>query len=207
MLAILLENQGQYEQGQVLATESHDVFRQINTPAWEALALQHRGVLAFGMGDMPSARRFLEDALARQRHLPAFFLPSTANDLGVVLQAQGEFVQAEDLFREALTQWVALGAREGIADALANLATLRARQGQVRLAARLFGAAHALADAIHYPFELPERTEHQRARQTVEARLGTEAFMVEWQHGAALSLDDLLAAAHASDAAESRAGS
>ncbi len=144
------------------------LFEGLGLDAWAAVAHHHRGVLAYGLGDLAGAEATIADAVARHRRLgdagtAPGWVASALNDLGVVVGERGDLARAAALHAESLDRWRRAGTREGVADALANLATVAAASGQPEQAARLFGAAAALAEALGYAFELPERAAHERA--------------------------------------------
>jgi DNA-binding CsgD family transcriptional regulator len=116
-------------------------------------------------------------------------------DLGVMVGERGALARAAALIAESLDIWLRTGNREGVADSLANLATIAAAGGQPEQAARLFGASAALADAVGYAFELPERLPNERAMTEVKATMGDAAFTAAWNAGRDLSLDCAVAEA------------
>jgi DNA-binding CsgD family transcriptional regulator len=137
--------------------------------------------------------------VARHRQLgdggtPPGWIASALNDLGVVVGDRGNLARAAALHLESLGRWCQAGTREGVADALANLAT-DAASGHAEHAARLFGAAAALAEALGYAFELPERVMHERALAKLTAAMGEEAFDAAFTGGRSLSLDQAVAEA------------
>ena len=194
MLGIKLENLGAYAEAAPLLDEAARLFEELGFASWAAVAQHHRGVLAFGLGDLPQAEATIADAVARHRRLgdtgtPPGWIASALNDLGVVVAQQGTLRRAAALHAESLQYWRRAGTLEGVADALANLATLAAASGQSEQAARLFGAAAALAEDFGYAFELPERTAHEQAVARLTSSMGEVAFGAAWAAGRGLSLD------------------
>jgi ATP/maltotriose-dependent transcriptional regulator MalT len=118
------------------------------------------------------------------------------NDLGVVVGERGDLARAATLQSESLDLWRQTGTREGMADALAGLATIAAAD-QPELAARLFGASAALADTVGYTFGFPERAVHERQVTELKATMGDAAFAAAWNTGHDLSLDHAVAEAAA----------
>jgi predicted ATPase/DNA-binding CsgD family transcriptional regulator len=211
MLAVRCENLGRYEEAVPLVDEAETIFTALGRPGWAALAHHHRGMLAFGLGDLPRAEALLTEAVARHRALAktgtgATWMASSLNDLGAVLHARGDSLRATACHIESLARWREIGSLEGVADALANLATVAASRQPLR-AARLFGAAGELAESLRYPFELPERAAHERAIATARSLLGGEAFDSAWSAGRALPLVQAIteAAAEAEEASSAPA--
>jgi non-specific serine/threonine protein kinase len=198
MLGIKLENLGAYGEAAPLVEEAETLFASLGFDALATLAHHHRGVLAYGQGDLTGAAALLEDAVARHRALgdagtTLAWFASALNDLGVVVGERGDLARAGALHAESLDRWRQAGTLEGVADTLANLATLAAASGHRDRAARLFGAAARLAEALGYAFELPERASHERAADGLRAAMGDAGFAAAWAAGRALSLDDAVA--------------
>jgi hypothetical protein len=63
----------------------------------------------------------------------------------------------------------------------------------VRRAARLFGAAEALREAIGTPFARVEQEAHRRRLSRVRALLGEEAFAAAWAEGRAMTVEQAMA--------------
>jgi hypothetical protein len=76
-----------------------------------------------------------------------------------------------------------------------GIAAVRAAQGQLRRAVRLWGAAAALRDAIGTPHPPASRDRYLQAVATVRAALGETAFAAAWEHGRSLSLSQAVAEA------------
>jgi DNA-binding CsgD family transcriptional regulator len=116
--------------------------------------------------------------------------------LGVVVGERGDLARAAALQAESLDLWQRIGTREGVADALAGLATIAATS-QPEQAARLLGASTALADSVGYTFGFPERAVNERAVAGLMATMGDAAFATAWNAGRDLSLDRAVAEAAA----------
>jgi predicted ATPase/DNA-binding CsgD family transcriptional regulator len=201
LLGIKLKKLGVYADAAPLLDEAAALFEELGLDAWWALAYHHRGVVTFGLGDLAGAEATIAEAVARHRRLgaagaPPAWIAMALNDLGVVVGERGDLARAAALQVEALDLWRRTGTREGVADALAGLATIAAA-GQPEQAARLFGASAALADAVGYAFGLPERAAHERAVAGLKATMGDAAFADAWNAGRDLSLDQAVAEAAA----------
>jgi predicted ATPase/DNA-binding CsgD family transcriptional regulator len=200
MLGIKLENLGAYVEADLLMTEAETLLERLGLDDWVALAHHHRGVLAHGQGDVARAVLLIEEAVAHHRRLSQAgvaqgWLASALNDLGWVVAETGDLPRATTLHLESLERWRHAGTLEGVADALANLASVAAAGRLDHQATRLFGAASSLADALGYVFELPERSIHERFMSRLEAAMGEDAFTLAWNAGAGLTLDDAVAEA------------
>jgi len=86
-----------------------------------------------------------------------------------------------------------MGSQGFLAACLEGLAALEARQGAPRHAARLWGAAEVLREAIGTPMHPVDRAPYERARAQVRATLGEQAFRVAWAEGRGLTPEQALA--------------
>jgi hypothetical protein len=114
---------------------------------------------------------------------------------GVVAETQGELERATDLYREALTLAQQVSAPLVEAFALSSLAGMAARQGQPARAARMWGAASALRDAIGTRLPLEEEERFAGPVAAVRELLGEDAFAAAWEEGRAQPLDQVVAEA------------
>jgi ATP/maltotriose-dependent transcriptional regulator MalT len=84
--------------------------------------------------------------------------------------------------------------KEAIAAGLEGLATLEAGQGTPCQAAWLWGAAHALCEAIAAPMYPVYRANYEQAMTLARAQLGEQAFGVAWAEGRLMTEQQALAA-------------
>ncbi len=104
----------------------------------------------------------------------------------------GEHEAATSYLAEALTTFQGLGDRDGLAFTLEGFAGLAARQGQPERAARLFGTAEALREAIHAPMAACDRQEYERDLRAACDQLDPVAFDTAWSDGRATPLDQAM---------------
>jgi hypothetical protein len=114
--------------------------------------------------------------------------------VGRVALRREEYGAARDLYEESLAICRELGNRLGCVVGLEGLAALAVALGQSERAARLFGAAEELREAMGFrPLWPSERAEHERPVTAVRTALGQEAFAAAWTEGRAMSLEDAIA--------------
>src|SRR3712207_7167529 len=85
------------------------------------------------------------------------------------------------------------GFRWGIGLCLAGLAGVAGRQGHADRAARLFGAAEALHEAIHDPPPPAHRREIEQNVALARAHLGEARWKTGWAEGRTMSLEQAIA--------------
>jgi hypothetical protein len=110
-----------------------------------------------------------------------------------VTHAQGNYGAARAHWMESLAIHRERGSKGGIAKGLEGLAAVAVAQAQPERAARLFGAAEGLREAMGAPLPPSDRAEYDRDVAAARTALGEEAFAAAWQAGRAMSLDDAVA--------------
>jgi len=151
------------------------------------LAVSHMGIAAWGLGDTARATELLARSLVANRAAgDVWGAANSLGYLGLLACEQGRFDEAAPLMRESLAAYWDAGSLEDTAQGIANAATLASARGERERAARLFGAAHALRDAIDSHQGLPERDVYERATADTRSALGETAFAAAWAAGLAL---------------------
>jgi non-specific serine/threonine protein kinase len=112
--------------------------------------------------------------------------------MGRLVFRQGDCERAAALFKESLALRKAHGDRGGIAACLTALAGVAIADGQPDQAARLFGAAEALRDAIHIPMPPAQRAEYDRQIAALQTSLNETALAAAWAEGRAMGPDQAI---------------
>jgi hypothetical protein len=110
--------------------------------------------------------------------------------LGLVALAQGDDEPAEVLLRESLELRRAQGDALGIAESLEGLASVARFRRQNERAARLFGAAEALRQAVNVPRWPIDQPGYERDVANLKALLGEEAFDIAWAGGQSMAIEE-----------------
>jgi predicted ATPase/class 3 adenylate cyclase len=154
------------------------------------------GRLALSEGDYATARMRFEEALAlRRREQDKFLSAHSLAALGAATWHQQDFEASRASFAEGLNQFREVGSHQGVAICLAGFAQLAQSGADPDRAARLFGAAEALRDAIGAGLTLMDRPGYERAVADTRTALGDEAFARAWAAGRALTPDAAIALA------------
>ncbi|MDP3891188.1 helix-turn-helix domain-containing protein [Nocardioides sp.] len=144
-----------------------------------------RAQLHLARGDVSSASLILDQAERSARDLGnPFTLATLLNMRATVAQAAGRegaalgcLVEAAELASRVATSWT-------LVYTLPGLAVLAARGGQPELAAELFAAGSATAEAASLAMSFPPDQESARHwLLQVQAQLGSEAFAQAWDAG------------------------
>ena len=178
-----------------LLEESLALSRLVGNANGTAWALNHLGHIAEFEHDYGRAMRLHRESLALfrvfgQQH-PG--IPWAHQSLGECALAQGDLVGAQAWFAAGLAQFRSLGSREGVAVCLAELGSITGLDGRPAQAARLWGAAEALRQAIGWGPAPPTDATYERAVAAVRANIGDEAFAAAWAEGLMLPLDQAIA--------------
>lgn len=75
---------------------------------------------------------------------------------------------------------------------LEGLASVAATQGELRRAAQLWGAAEALRESIDVPRLPVDHSGYALAVAAARAQLGEEAFVLAWQEGWKMELEQVV---------------
>lgn len=101
-------------------------------------------------------------------------------------QHQGDLERATRLLTESLVLYKEMADKSGIAAAMEGFACGASSSSQWRRAAKLFGAAEALRQAIGAPLPPPQKPEYDRSRAIVRDTLGDEVFAAARAEGQAM---------------------
>ena len=169
--------------------------RELGDQRGAGVALSNLGELARDAGDPVGARAYYSEALAAlhsagDRGGFAWVLA----ELGLLELQAGDITggtqiaEALQVFNDLRNQW-------GVAMAIDRLALLAEKTGQSCLAARLFGAADGLRDAIGAARQTTDRSWYEQTVLAVRMALGDEAFDAAWNAGRCLTQEDVIAEA------------
>jgi predicted ATPase len=185
---------GNTEQARVLHEEAQIEARTLNDNWLLSFALNNLGEVARVQGKFDLARKYYEESDSQLADGgddgdKARFV----HNLGYIAQYEEEFELAEKQFRKSLKMFRRLGNRRGMAECMAGLAGLRARQGQTEWGAVLLTAAESLLKAAGGAWWPADRVEVERNREMIRTALGDEKWMAAQEKGAAMSLEQALA--------------
>ncbi|HEY7909339.1 MAG TPA: tetratricopeptide repeat protein [Thermomicrobiales bacterium] len=189
---------GDYATARALMEEGLTLRRGINSPHVIATSLTSLGELARREGDDTSALAYLEEGLARFRDVgDAEHVAWTLYNLGIVAMHRGDAEEAAAAFTECLTLRAEQGNAAEIARTIAGMARVASVRGETERAARLWGAVEGVR-AVHdvaAPTD-EDGEEEQRAVSRLRATMGEAAFIIAWEAGRALPLEQAITEAH-----------
>jgi tetratricopeptide (TPR) repeat protein len=193
-LGDLANLEGDYEGARALLEECLQFHRQMGNRYGSAVSLHRLGDVIRNQGDYQGARALYEEGLEIHRqdgnHADtAYYLEG----LAAVARSQRDYKEARAFYKESLEIYHWSGEQLGIACGLEGLAGLAAADDQAERAARLFGAAEALREAIGASWSPISPVDHERGVAAVRAALDEATFAAAWAQGRAMSLNQATA--------------
>jgi len=186
--------QGDVAQAAVYNEEILAFYRQLGYKRGIGSCLIQKGALAQLQGDWEQAVVLYAESLAICREIGHKWMTAGGlHNLGGAVLHQGDTRRAAACFAEGLALSRELGDQSSIAANLAGMAGVAAAQEQPQRSARLFGAADALFGAMGYVLEPQDRAEYDRNAAVARAQLGDEAFVVAWEAGRAMPIEQAIA--------------
>jgi DNA-binding CsgD family transcriptional regulator len=178
-----------------LLEEGLPLFRELGDKDGIASSYALRGRIALSKGSTFEARSLFEESVKLHREVGSRqSLTESLILLARVVAAQGDNRAAYILYQESLTIARALNHQWLIASVLEGLATMVAGQSEIVWAARLWGKAEALREAISVPISPVERANYESAVAASRTQLSEKAFAAAWTQGRMLTLEQLLTA-------------
>ncbi len=168
-----------------LAEQSLAHFLEQENIFYSAYPLGLLGLIYLEQGELEAARPLLEESLAISKKT-GVETDAVYPALGLVrlLNMQGDVAAARRLCQEGLTLLLEFKVyKEYVATSLEALASVEAREGALRQAVRLWGAAHALREAISAPMYPVHRVGYDQALTHVCVQLGEQGFSTAWDEG------------------------
>jgi non-specific serine/threonine protein kinase len=150
----------------------------------EAVTLFNLGVAVHHQGDHGRAEPYFAASLDLAQALTSDRLAAYAlTYLGLLAQLRHDRDHALSLFTEALGRCQEIGNQLPTPRCLEGLAVAAADRGRIDQAARLFGAAEAMRDAIGEPMYAADHAVYDPHVSAWQRRLGDAAFAAAWNSG------------------------
>jgi predicted ATPase len=178
-----------------LELEALASFRQAGDTLYIAAQLGNLGALESEDGNLETARRHYEEAIAAAEEIGAVWvLANQWSGLGIVLLLQGELTEAAALARQSLITGRRLGLGREVAAAIFVLACCATGAADYRRAAQLTGAHDVIDAAVidagaNYSWTPLEQAARDRNRARLRQALGEGEFDRAYHAGRALGLD------------------
>ncbi len=181
--------EGNWPEAQSLLTEGLAKAQTVSHREVTAQALLGLGHLACSEEDFAAATSRFEESLALTQDRDKRRVAMIHHGLGLAAAGEGDEASAYTHYFESLELHQALGDQHGIAEVLEGLANLAAADDPPR-AARLWGAAEAIREAIGTPLVLEPLRRHERDIASLREAFSEDAFTAAWTAGRELSLPE-----------------
>ena len=185
---------GNLEQAQELYEEAAVRARALGEYWILSFALSNLGEVARTQGQYELARKYYEECEALLRDtVDTGDLARFVHNLGYIAQHQGDFTRAESQFRKSLTIFRRLGNRRGMAECMAGLAGLKARQGETQWGATLLSAAESLLLSTNGAWWPADHVEVEANQEVIRSALSESEVIAAQKKGKAMTLEQALA--------------
>jgi predicted ATPase/DNA-binding winged helix-turn-helix (wHTH) protein len=191
---------GNYARARMALTEAMQIFEELGDSTGAAWALNQQADVAREQGDLPGARALYERALFAFRSAGARWGQARSlADLGIIACELGEHSSAFANFRESLEIFSTLEHRRGVARVLEGLACYALATDDSRRALRLVAAASHLRKMVSAPLTPAEQSKLDQKMLSAWERLGELDGKKAWTEGYAMTLENAIRHALASD--------
>jgi predicted ATPase/DNA-binding CsgD family transcriptional regulator len=198
-LGVLASRRGDWAEAIRRNEQALELRRQLNDPIGIASALANLSEARIALGEVEAAAPLIDEAVQLFRAGGDRRALGTAIHNRATLRfAEGQDAAAVADHAESGALFREVGDRAALAETLEGLAEVAAAQGQPaqgELAARTFGAAAALRDALGAAASEPERDAIAATLTALRDRLGPSIFDRAWSAGQATAPDAALSAA------------
>ena len=192
-LSKVASDRGDYEEAKRLAEESLTLGAGLENNYYTCLALSDLGELSRLRGDYDQAIALHEQSLAVSRHRGyPVWNANALRHLGIDHFRRGAYGRAVEHLKQSLTLCKEVRNRWVPVECLHGLASLACVAQQYERAARLFGAANHLRDALGLRSKPADQECYDHHATTTRAGPGEAAFAAAWAEGRAMTLDQAI---------------
>jgi tetratricopeptide (TPR) repeat protein len=185
---------GYPERARAYHEEAHREALAIGENWIRSFALNNLGEVARTRRQYDLARKYYEECVALLRDTgDKGDLARFIHNLGYVAQHEAEYHRAESHFRRSLTLFREFGNRRGMAECMAGLAGLRARQGQAEWGAVMLSAAESVLKITGGAWWPADRVEVEANQEYIRNALGEAQLVAAQAKGQAMTLEQALA--------------
>jgi predicted ATPase/DNA-binding XRE family transcriptional regulator len=177
-----------------LFEESAMLFRRVGDLISLAQALSNQGWALQLLGEYARASDLFSESLSLAQRFKD--LRGEAHNLSNLAQMalyRGDFARAQDLYTDSLSAFYELDDKRGIAESIEGIAGVAGVLGQPSEAARLFGVAASLRDAVGAPLLAGDRSRYESAVAVAREQLDEAMWTQAWEQGGSVALDEEVA--------------
>jgi DNA-binding SARP family transcriptional activator/predicted ATPase len=187
---------GEYEKARGYLEKCLPIWQSVGNANGLASTLNNLGAVELLLGDYPAALTWFEQSLPIFRELgDRRMIAGVLYNLGDLSLKQGDVDRARLALRESLALRQEIEEVGGVAETLEGFARASLLEDRAREAARLFGAASVMREAVGAPLAPVNQADYDRAVAKARCQLGDEAFLVGIAAGRAMTPDLAIALA------------
>jgi predicted ATPase/class 3 adenylate cyclase/DNA-binding CsgD family transcriptional regulator len=158
------------------------------------------GYTELARGNQQRAEMLLEESLAISRRLgQKWIVAGCLGSLGIAATLRGDPRRAKTLIKQGLALNLELGTKSDIAEDLEGLAEVAGTLGKHLQAARLWGAAEAIREAIERFWSPAERLLHEPQLTAARSLLDEKTWETAFAEGRAMELEEAVEYAFSED--------
>jgi DNA-binding CsgD family transcriptional regulator len=188
-----LLQQGDYERAAPLFAEGLVLGRELEDKRTIAYTVHNLGEVARHRGEYGQAVTLYTESLSVSREIEDnFCIVVNLGWLGVVALRQGDHETAAELLKEGLALAQELEKGDFLAMCLEGLAGLAGAEKEAQRAARLFGAAETLREAIGVPIPPADSPDYDRDVAAARSQLEEAEWEEAWAEGKAMTLEEVI---------------
>jgi len=194
-------SQGKFDAAMALFEESLSLSRELNNTFLTAINLGVMGWTAQDQEDYVQAVAWSEESLALFRTLGSKrWITYGLRVAGHAARLRGNFERATALYRESLGLFGETGDKWIATECIEGLAFIASARGDAQRAARLLGAAEAARETFGITTPREEAGDQEHFWVAVRDRPGRTAYAAAWAEGQALTLEQAIKEALATNA-------
>jgi predicted ATPase/DNA-binding XRE family transcriptional regulator len=191
---LILRSHADPARAQAIIEEGLSLGRDIGDPRVVYSSIFYLADLAQAQGQYGQALQLYEESLSlMRRHGDRWHVALALFSLGHLAWLQHDYTRAQASFAESLDLRWQLKDKRGIAFCFEGLAWVATIEGAVERAARLFGAAEALLEAIGAALHPVRHAAHNQTVAMGRAQLSAALFAQAWVEGRMMSAERALA--------------
>lgn len=203
-LAVALGNLGMYmsrtgdrRRATALYNESLSIQRELQDRIGMAMTLTNLGHQAQLAGNLALAESRLREAVAVARQLDVpYNLAAALANVSDIYRARGDIETARAGYQEAMDLFARLSDAPGVASCLRCMAWGSWAEGDLVLAARIYGAADTLSP-VAASYDVDDAGLHARVRADLARRLSDQEYTVAYDAGSRMSMTEAVMEASA----------
>jgi predicted ATPase/class 3 adenylate cyclase len=184
LLGIIATSQSDFVSARSLLEESLANYRSVGDKAKIPGVLTNLGHAALLQGDLNAAEAAFKESLQLAKQSSGRRWSSLAlHNLGLVALRRRDYARAREHLLNALRTRAELGDKVDISYSLEGLAELNVFEGKFGHAVRMLASAEALRASLGVPLECAEQDSHDELVKSLQTKLSSEDFKLEWEAG------------------------